>query len=80
MNVPCPAPVAAKRSVEVDSDVVDVVEGAERVEVGDEPRCCPHRPDGMGARRADADGEEFEDADRHPGIAPSVRLWSASDI
>ena len=26
---------------------------------------CPHRPDSMGARRADTDGIEIEDADRH---------------
>ena len=61
-----------KGSVEIDSHVVDVVEGAKRAEVGDEPGRRPHGADRMGARRADADGEEFEDADRHPCIAPSV--------
>ena len=65
-----------QRSEKVDADVGDVVECAQCMHVGDEPGRGPHRPDGMGARRADPDGEEIEHADRHVGTAsfPSVRL------
>ncbi len=41
-----------------------------------EARGRPHRPHGVGARRADADGEEVEDADRH-GTAPDQVVASA---
>jgi hypothetical protein len=64
-----PGPGRGKGSVQIDSHIVDMVDGAQRGEVGDEPGGGPHRTDRMGARRADADGEEVEHADRHAGIA-----------
>ena len=45
--MPWPAPVAAKRAVEVDAEVGDVVEGTHGAEVVDEPCGGAHRAHGV---------------------------------
>lgn len=51
-----------ERAEEVDDDVVGALDQAGGIEFAGETESCSHGADGMGAGRADADLEEFEEA------------------
>ncbi len=66
-------PGRAERAEQLGPDPYDVVEPALRGEPVGEELAGPHRPHGVGRRRADADGVEVERGQRHAIPPPSSK-------